>query len=1072
MPFVCVMQTEVYHTRAFGRLLHANSVTVFATGEAPLYNRPEPFLRDALRLMRNWGLSVILRLALGIYAICAIPAAHAAHSALEEQFAQTVHPFITRYCFGCHSGATPAAQFDLKAYSTMDAVVRDSSRWSLVLEKLAAKQMPPAPVPQPPEESRQQVIDWIKAMRSSEAQKNAGDPGLVLVRRLSNAEYNYTIRDLTGVDIRPTREFPVDPANTAGFDNSGESLSMSPALLKKYLQAARDVADHMVLKPDGFDFAPYPMLVETDRDKYSIQRIVDFYESQPTDYADYFQAAWRFKYRSVLGEPNATLASVAAESKVSPKYLPMVWGIIEEAPEAARREVGPIAKLQAMWRALPAPGGSQPSLLRAKCVEMRDFVVRIRNHTAMQFAAPVVQGLPAGSQPLLDWKYLQFNSHRRDFDPTALRNDTDPPPVVPVIPRFPGLHREAAPHWAAVMAKARAGDPDLVVPAAERSRYEASFARFASVFPDTFYVKERGRYFPDDSEDKGRLLSAGYHNVMGYWRDDTPLMELILDDNGQKELNRLWDEFDFIADYTARTWDQYYFNQSGEVEGRGAESGRPRPLDKKVNDPSVIFALREEYVAKAEASNNPVAVLAIRNHFQRVNDTIRRVERMRADAEPRQLDALLRFAARAYRRPLSNAERADILAFYRKLREKDGLTHEDAIRDSIVSVLMSPDFCYRLDLDARVDPDDSSGAASGVRPLSGYALASRLSYFLWSSMPDQELLAHAAAGDLQKTDVLIAQARRMLKDEKAAGLATEFGGNWLDFRHFEQDNSVDRQRFPSFNNELREAMFQEPIRFIEDVIQNDRSVLDLLYGNYTFVNPVLAKHYGMPEMKGSLDHWTRVDNAGRYERGGLLPMAVFLTENSPGLRTSPVKRGNWVVRRVLGETIPPPPPVVPELPSDEAKSDLAVRDMLARHRANPVCASCHARFDSFGLAFEGYGPVGEARTKDLAGRPIDANAVFPGGSQGDGFEGVRDFIRDHRQNEYLEHLSRELLAYALNRSLLLSDDLTVQQMQSRLAANGYRFSSLVETIITSPQFLNKRESESPPKRDSEPRKGE
>src|SRR5205085_1533048 len=143
-------------------------------------------------------------------------------------------------------------------------------------------------------------------------------------------------------------------------------------------------------------------------------------------------------------------------------------------------------------------------------------------------------GLPAGSEPLLNWKLRSFALHHRDSDPKDLRNDTDPPPVVPEIPRYPGLHQEAAPRWAALTAKARAGDTDLVVPAAERSRYEASFAHLASVFPDTFYVKERGRYFPDDSEDKGRLLSAGYHNVMGYWRDDTPRMELILDDSGQK----------------------------------------------------------------------------------------------------------------------------------------------------------------------------------------------------------------------------------------------------------------------------------------------------------------------------------------------------------------------------------------------------------------------------------------------------------------------------------------------------------------------------------------------------------
>ena len=276
----------------------------------------------------------------------------------------------------------------------MAAVVRDYPRWAQVLERLTAKEMPPKPLPQPPADARQEVIDWVQAVRMNEARKNDGDPGPVLVHRLSNAEYNNSIRDLTGVDIRPTREFPVDPANTAGFDNSGESLSMSPALLNKYLQAAREVGDRMVLTPGGFDFAEHPMLVETDREKYAIQRIVSFYERQPLDYADYFAAAWRFKYRSKLGKPSATLTSIAAEAKLSAKYLPMVWQILEETPEAAKKEVGPVAKLQTMWRALPAPGEGTPT--REQYVEMRDFVVRIRNHTAMQHAAPIVQGIARG----------------------------------------------------------------------------------------------------------------------------------------------------------------------------------------------------------------------------------------------------------------------------------------------------------------------------------------------------------------------------------------------------------------------------------------------------------------------------------------------------------------------------------------------------------------------------------------------------------------------------------------------------------------------------------------------------
>jgi hypothetical protein len=352
--------------------------------------------------------------------------------------------------------------------------------------------------------------------------------------------------------------------------------------------------------------------------------------------------------------------------------------------------------------------------------------------------------------------------------------------------------------------------------------------------------------------------------------------------------------------------------------------------------------------------------------------------------------------------------------------------------------------------------------AGAVEPLSSYALASRLSYFLWASMPDDELLRHAAANDLQNPKVLLAQARRMMKDGRVRGLATEFTGHWLNFSLFETNNSVDRARFPQFNNDLRTAMYEEPIRFVEDTIQNNGSILDLLYGNYTFVNPVLAKHYGIPGVDGSNDHWVRVDNAGQYGRGGILPMAVFMTANSPGLRTSPVKRGNWVVQKVLGIRVPPPPPVVPELPSDESKSDLPVRDMLARHRAVPFCAACHQRFDSFGLAYEGYGPIGDVRTKDLAGRSVDTAVVYPGGVDGVGFEGLRAFIKAHRQDQYVNNFSRKLLAYALNRSLQLSDEGLIDTMQSELVAQNYRFDTLVESIVTSPQFRNQRVAAAPP----------
>ena len=1059
-------------------------------------------------------LQLALRLTTGIIAITAIPVAEPANTVLDRQFTEVVRPFVTQYCVACHSGKTPAAQFDLSSYTSMDSVIQDHQRWALVIDKLTSKQMPPAAMPSPSDEARQKVVDWVKAMRADEARKHAGDPGPVLARRLSNAEYNYTIRDLTGVDIQPTREFPVDPANQAGFDNSGESLSMSPSLVNKYLQAAHEVGDHMVLTPDGIAFGATPMLVETDRDKYAIQRIVNFYFSQPTDFADYFAAAWRYKYRVALGKPTATLARIATDSKLSPKYLPLVWGILEEPALLSKKEVGPIAKLQKMWHDLPAPGADKAEPAREKFTAMRDWVARVRLDTGMQYAAPTVKGLPGGSEALMDWKLQQFAAHHRDSDPAALRNDEDPAPAVPTIPRYPGLHQDGAPHWAAIINKSRVGDQDLIVPKAEREKYQASFARFASVFPDAFFVSERGRYFPDNTQDQGRLLGAGYHNVMGYYRDDTALRELILDEKGIKEIDKLWQEFDYIAAWTERTWVQYYFNQSGEVAGKGDEGGSPRPIGKEVTDESVIMDLKAQYLAKAAADPkpSPLAPGAIVEHFDRINATLRGLEKLHTESEPKHLDAVLKFAARAYRRPLTKAESDDMIAYYHKLRDKGGLSHEDAIRDSIVAVLMSPDYCYRIDLSDSTRPGQSNihlasttngapaspalPASAGVR-LSGYALASRLSYFLWSSMPDEELLKHAAAGDLQNPVVLLAQTRRMLKDDRAKGFATEFGGNWLEFRRFENHNGVDRERFPAFTNDLREAMFQEPVRFIQDVVSNNRSVYDLLYGNYTFVNKVLAKHYGMkvfPDppppppapapvaravgasggpgrgvlppadqppavIKPQPDIWVRVDDADKYQRGGLIPMAVFMTQNSPGLRTSPVKRGHWLVSRVLGEVIPPPPPVVPELPHDEAKSDLPIRALLAQHRANPVCGSCHARFDVFGLALEGYGPIGEARTKDLGGRTIDASANLPGGVDVVGLKGVQDYVRERRQPAFVDGLSRKLLSYALSRSLLLSDESLITAMESKLPLNGNKFDSLIETIVLSPQFRDRRAPE-------------
>lgn len=1028
---------------------------------------------------------------------------HASDMELARRFDREVKPFVREYCLSCHDKETRKAELDLSGYETLNSVVKDAAHWELVLDRLRAADMPPKKAKtQPSEESRKRVIVWIEQLREREARRNAGDPGSVSPRRLSNAEFDYTIRDLTGVDLRPTRAFPIDPANQAGFDNSAESLAMSPALVKKYLQAAREISEHLVLQPDGFHFAPHPVVADTDRDKWAVFRIVDFYRCQPTDYADYFEAAWRYRHRAALGMRRATLDEIAAHSKVSARYLRRIWSVLTESFE----DVGPAAQVRSTWESLPAPGKLSPEELRRRCEALREYVVRVRSRLVPEvknLKAPPIQD---GSQTLVLWKNRQMAANRRRFDPGVLRTaatltnavaipstnaPAKPTNTPPAYASKRGTNRVQAPTPDAVKkggfslapalvtkessataqmaaSRKRGDDPDWIVPEdpAGRARYEAAFARFADVFPDAFYITERARVYLDaekEQENAGRLLSAGLHSMTGYFRDDRPLYDLVLDDAGRRELDGLWDEFDMVSSVPQRMHTSFvWFERTDSAYMRDPEFDPYRPEDKSVTNQEKIRSLAALYLAKAQRNQaSELAQAAIREHFEIVASSIARVESLRAAAQARHLDTLESFASRAYRRPITAEEREDLRSFYRRSREENGVDHEEAMRDGVVRVLMSPGFLFRMDLVEASGTGKAKGVSKEgrvpVESLSETALASRLSFFLWSSLPDDSLLQRAARGELKRPKVLRAEVRRMLKDPRARGFAVEFAGNWLDFRRFEDHNSVDRGRFPSFDNVLRSAMYEEPLRFFADVVQRDRSVLDFLYAHDTFVNGPLARHYGVTPAPSGTNEWVHLTDARAYGRGGLLPMATFLTANSPGLRTSPVKRGNWVVKRILGERIPPPPPVVPELPADERSlGNLTLRETLERHRANEACAGCHARFDSFGLVFESFGPIGERRETDLAGRPVDTRAEFPGGSEGAGLEGLLKYIHDHREQEFVENLSRKLLAYALGRSLILTDEPLIRQMRVKAAAEGYRWSSLIDTIVGSPQFLNKR----------------
>ena len=926
---------------------------------------------------------------------------------------------MTTHCVDCHGGSDPEGNLDLSRFTTVEDVVSDFKTWQIVQSRLEAGDMPPKDAdPQLSDDNREKLISWLKALRRNEAVRNAGDPGLVLARRLSNSEYNYAIRDLTGVDIRPTRDFPIDPANEAGFDNSGESLTMTPALVRKYLDAAREVTDHLVLNPDGIAFAPHPVVTATDRDKYCVNRIIAFYDRQNTDLADYFFAAWLHRTEAI-GKP---LAEIANDRGLSQRYLSTVWDILEGDAE----ELGPIANLQRRWRELP-DDSEDVEEARRRCVALRYRVTQLREKLRFTFDSLNEAGIHQGSQAFVLWKNRQYADARRKCN-----------------------------HEPFVYGREDGSYGDLLVPEEEpiRSKVIAEFDRFCSVFPDAFYIRERGRDYGnnknDPNEARGRYLSAGFHSMMGYFRDDRPLYDLVLNKEQQLELDRLWWELDFVASAPMRQYSgMLWFERAESSFARERQFDFARPASRESASEENIRRYADLYLAKARRNEaNDVAITAIQDHFATINRQIRTVESAQLEAEPKHIQAVVEFAGRAFRRSLRSSEVAELHDFYRQLRQNEELSHEDSIKDLVVSVLVSPQFSFRTDLAANQDD---------IQELTDVEVASRLSFFLWASVPDETLLSLAESGRLRDSGSLREQVTRMLADPRSKSLAVEFGGNWLDFRRFEDHNAVDRTQFPQFTDELRQAMFEEPVRYLSDVIQRDRSILDLLYGTDTFVNQPLAKHYGMEQVEFGDNAWVHVDQADDYRRGGLLPMAIFLTKNAPGRRTSPVKRGYWVVRRLLGEEIPPPPPNVPELPEDESElGDLTLREVLERHRQHASCAACHARFDSLGLVFEDFGPVGELRDRDLAGRPVDVGAMFPDSVSRSGVQGLQEYIRLERQDDFVDNFCRKLLTYSLGRSLIPSDDLLIEEMKQNLVENDHRFSSLVDTIVTSPQFLTKR----------------
>lgn len=399
---------------------------------------------------------------------------------------------------------------------------------------------------------------------------------------------------------------------------------------------------------------------------------------------------------------------------------------------------------------------------------------------------------------------------------------------------------------------------------------------------------------------------------------------------------------------------------------------------------------------------------------------------------------------RAYRRPVSGADVELLLGFYREGREERDF--EAGIEMALRRLLVSPEFLLRVERDpADVQSEDPYD-------VSDLELASRLSFFLWSSIPDDALIEAAATETLRAPGVLKAQVRRMLDDDRSKSLVTNFAAQWLYLRNLPAV-SPDFTVFPDFDEALRRALRQETELFFESILREDRSALDLLRADYTFLNERLAKHYGIPGIYGS--HFRRIPLHADSPRGGLLGHGSILAVTAYATRTSPVVRGKWVLENLLGTPPPPPPPNVPPLSDDKSDTVLSMRDRMVQHRSNPVCASCHALMDPVGLAMENFDAIGRWRTLTDGLAPINASGGLPDGTTFNGVDGLREAILN-RSDQFVATLTERLLTYALGRATAYSDAPALRAIVRQAELDDYRFSSLILGIVQSTPFQMRR----------------
>ena len=1001
---------------------------------------------------------------------------------------KAAQPVLAAKCFQCHGGEKTKGDVDLKRLTSDPNIAKEFTLWQDVKETILNGDMPPRKAKQLTDDESNLLTGWVTGALDALATAKAGDPGQVTMRRLTNAEYDYSIRDLTGRDYGLAKEFQTDGGGGEGFANTGDVLFVSPQALDKYFGAARKVADFATIMPGtGIVFHDHRIGLRGKEQvkAHAEQALYVWYQHKaeahlPKDgedlrEADYMLACWKYKHHDVTGE--GSLEKLAKDANLSVAFLQNWWNLLSNTEPKSRF----LDLTRQPWRDLPAPDPKAPKTVPASIGPILQAVqdqrrIWVTTHIQRQqqdadglrkydirgfvqgddhinlcigdggdgakgdiaLVSPMTVRKSDGKQIAYhDFLKAQIKLDREALEklktPAAAPAKPDPKAKAPLtadqlnkriaemeatLALF-GKHPLNMPIEADVLAVAAPKVISLPIPPG--SKELTASCRLDLKAPDAEFATIQWKLVKGTPPDVTKVMPG----VLTVWKIST------------KTARETMRDFDMMRkvfpDEYVRRLEEVARNYYSTKPGVGVYYFSDDQLSALLND------TEKKELQDMKKDWGYVAPGSLNKEQSQAYDSLL-------------LSQLHRFATLAWRRPLATEDTAKLDALYADGRSKE-LDRESAAREVMVRVLVSPHFLFKAEtLPAASAP---AAPASGDIALSAWDVASRLSYFLWASMPDEALRQVAADGSLLKPEVLKAQTVRMLRDPKAKALAKEFAGQWLGFNNFNSQNSVDVKKYPEFTGELRDDMQTEIEAFFTHLVQEDRSVADVVNGDYSYLNERLAKHYGVAGVTGP--EFRQVKLAANH-RGGVIGMGCILTKTSRPNRTSPVVRGNYLYQTVLGYSAPPPPPNVPKLPEGAVKPS-TLREALKQHREDKACAVCHERIDPLGFTLEKFDPVGKFRPADEAGANIDDTGDMKDGSKLSGVDGLRAYLRTH-ESQFVGQFCRKLLGYATGRQTLPSDKALMAKMQDSLKNNGNKFSSAVLSIVTSHQFLYRRNDQS------------